>query len=37
MLFSLAFGEDNNVIKIYNNKNIEFIHQDPVDVAQKRG
>ncbi len=37
MLFSLVFGVDNNVIEIYNNKNVKFFYQDLIDIVLKCG
>lgn len=37
MFFSLAFSIDENVIEVYNNKNVKFFYQNLVDVALKRG
>ncbi len=37
MLFSLTLSLDENVIEVYNNKNIELLCQDLIDIALKRG
>ncbi len=33
MFFSFALNIDENIIKVYNNKNIELFYQDHVDIA----
>lgn len=35
ILLFLALGIDENVIKVYNNKNIEFLCQDLINIALK--
>ncbi len=37
MFFSLNFSLDKNVVEVNDNKDVEFLYQDFVDVALKRG
>ena len=37
MFFSLAFNVNKNVIKVYDNKNIEFFCQDLINIVLKSG
>ncbi len=37
VLFSFAFGIDENVIKVYYHKNIELLYQDLINVALENG
>ena len=35
VVFALIFGVDKDIIQIYTDKNIEFFHEDLIDVALK--
>ncbi len=37
MLFSLTFIIDTTIVEVYNNKNVELLRQNLVDVALKSG
>ncbi len=37
MFFLLIFSVDKNVVKIYNNKNVEFLYYNLVDLALQHG
>ena len=37
MLLTFALNVDEDVIKVYYYKNVELLHQDPIDIALERG
>ena len=37
MLFAFIFDIEEDVIKVYYYKNVEFLYQDFIDIALKRG
>ncbi len=37
MAFSLILAIDENIVQVYNNKDVEFVYQDLVDVSLEYG